>query len=191
MALQPGVALVEDTEQHVAALAARGCAPAVLLVVHAPVHDAERLGDAGCLLRKRDRAVGSGDLEPGSLLFERHRCGSREGIEPLRAHARQDAELVTADAVDLAFARDGTLFVMTGDRFALTNEDIVGDARRVLHAGERHQDYDRAGEDIGEALSPHRLHAGEDLRVGAHAHRVIIARDISPRKQAEADLAEG
>ena len=102
MALQPGVALVEDAEQHVAALAARRRAPSILLVVHPAVDDAERFGDAVGLLRERDGAVRGSDLEAVALLLERHRSGCREGIAALRADACQDAELVAADAIDLA-----------------------------------------------------------------------------------------
>ena len=196
MTLQAGVTLVEDAEQHVAALTARRRAPPVLLVVHSTVHDAERVGDAGRLVRERDGAVGSRDLEAGSLLFERHRGSGGEGIDALRAHACQDAELVTADAVDLALARHGFAELLRDPG----EERVAGGMAERVVVGlepvevEQHQDGGRPGVECGAEVD-HQLapvaHAREGIRLGFEARlarSTIFSRNVNAIRATTASM---
>ena len=149
------MALRQRAQQHVARLAPRRYAAAVLLQVHALVGDVERVLGAGGLRRQHHRAVGAGDREAVPVLAERL-GGFREQLVDVAVLGRgEDAELVAAHPVRVATALDGL-----AERAAQADEEGVagGVAEDVVVGLEAVEIEDReAGGAVRGRLGDHEL----------------------------------
>ena len=136
--------------------------------------------------RERDGAVGGRDPEAFSLLLERHRRSSCEGLAPVRANVRQDAELVAADAVDLALTHHGCAQLLRDSR----EERVAGGMAEGVVVGlepvevEQHQDRGRARVECAAEVD-------HQLAPVAHARERVRLRFDPGRREQLHLLAEG
>ena len=97
--VQLGLALAEGAQEHVARLAAGGGAATVLLRVHAPVRNLERLRCFVRLLGGQDGAERARDLEALASFGQGGARGGGQDVDPGGARPAEHAELVAAEPV--------------------------------------------------------------------------------------------